>query len=215
MTDKELYLIGLRAIGKGGLVTQLGKITAWFTTDEIAEIIEEDQQMEKNLKQWEEETKILKEERENFFFSGGVITPEQAQESRNNYLLDEHNKSYKELKRARRDHLHPRKIEKLDGKYNKTRFHYNIFAYKPEYNDGTVSNAELEEARKKHVGQFIELDRKGFAKCPFHNERTASFHADKNLWYCFGCGEAGDTIKFVMKQRNIGFKEAVKVINSL
>ena len=49
-------------------------------------------------------------------------------------------------------------------------------------------------------------------KCPFHNEKTPSFSIDANkgLYYCFGCGEAGDAIKFVMKQEGVDFPTAVK-----
>lgn len=61
----------------------------------------------------------------------------------------------------------------------------------------------------------ISLDRKGFAKCPFHNEKTPSFRvypADKG-WHCFGCNESGSVIDFVMKYFNLPFKEAVKKID--
>lgn len=61
----------------------------------------------------------------------------------------------------------------------------------------------------------ISLDHKGFAKCPFHNEKTPSFKvysADKG-WHCFGCNESGSVIDFVMKYFNLSFKEAVKKID--
>lgn len=55
----------------------------------------------------------------------------------------------------------------------------------------------------------IEVDRKGFTRCPFHNEKTASFRVyPDNSFYCFGCGAHGDVIGFVMKIENIGFQEA-------
>lgn len=49
-------------------------------------------------------------------------------------------------------------------------------------------------------------------KCPFHNEKTPSFSIDANkgLYYCFGCGEAGDAIKFVQKHEGIDFPSAVR-----
>ena len=49
------------------------------------------------------------------------------------------------------------------------------------------------------------------ACCPFHSEKTPSFHinAAKGLYHCFGCGESGDAIKFVQKQEGLSFVDAV------
>ena len=50
--------------------------------------------------------------------------------------------------------------------------------------------------------------------CPFHNEKTPSFSVsqEKQIYKCFGCGEAGNVISFVMKERNLPFIEAVKYL---
>ena len=50
------------------------------------------------------------------------------------------------------------------------------------------------------------------ACCPFHHEKTPSFHIhpDRGFYHCFGCGESGDCIKFVQKQEGLSFIEAVK-----
>lgn len=50
------------------------------------------------------------------------------------------------------------------------------------------------------------------ACCPFHHEKTPSFHINENkgLYHCFGCGESGDAIKFVQKMEGLSFIEAVK-----
>lgn len=50
-----------------------------------------------------------------------------------------------------------------------------------------------------------------WACCPFHAEKTSSFHVDdrKGYFYCFGCGEKGDAIGFLMKNDNLAFHEAV------
>lgn len=52
--------------------------------------------------------------------------------------------------------------------------------------------------------------RRGKAKCPFHNEKTASFTAQGHLWYCFGCGKGGDVITFVELRDGISFKDALE-----
>ena len=56
----------------------------------------------------------------------------------------------------------------------------------------------------------IELKR-GKALCPFHSEKTPSFvvNKEKQIFHCFGCGEHGDVITFIMKLKGITFKEAL------
>jgi DNA primase (bacterial type) len=50
--------------------------------------------------------------------------------------------------------------------------------------------------------------------CPFHEERTPSFSVNpaEKLYYCFGCGAGGDTIKFVEEKEGLGFAEAVELL---
>ena len=57
---------------------------------------------------------------------------------------------------------------------------------------------------------------KGFICCPFHNEKTPSFKAYNGTGgcNCFGCGEHGSVIDFVMKYFNLSFTEAVKKLNA-
>ncbi len=53
-----------------------------------------------------------------------------------------------------------------------------------------------------------------WAPCPFHQEKTASFHVDdrKGFYYCFGCHAKGDAITFVRETENVDFMEAVKIL---
>ena len=48
--------------------------------------------------------------------------------------------------------------------------------------------------------------------CPFHQEKTPSFSvsADKGLYYCFGCGEGGDVVRFLERMENLSFSEVVE-----
>jgi len=64
------------------------------------------------------------------------------------------------------------------------------------------------------VSSYIELDREGKTCCPFHTENTPSFSVNKQkkIFKCFGCGEGGGSIDFVMKYLHISFTDACKVI---
>lgn len=64
------------------------------------------------------------------------------------------------------------------------------------------------------VGRRVPLTKKGqnyWGCCPFHNEKTPSFsvNEEKGFYHCFGCGEHGDIISFVMKSNNVDFKDAI------
>ena len=50
--------------------------------------------------------------------------------------------------------------------------------------------------------------------CPFHGEKTPSFYINtsKQIYKCFGCGEGGDVINFVMRIENLDFMDAVKLL---
>jgi DNA primase len=67
------------------------------------------------------------------------------------------------------------------------------------------------------IGEYVRLRKTGqryTGLCPFHNEKTPSFSVNPQhqFFKCFGCGEAGDVISFVMKYEGISFQEALKQI---
>ena len=67
------------------------------------------------------------------------------------------------------------------------------------------------------ISEYVDLKRSGsnyMGLCPFHSEKTPSFSVspDKKIFHCFGCGEGGDQITFIMKKENLGFREAVKFL---
>ncbi|MDF2502906.1 DNA primase [Clostridium sp.] len=67
------------------------------------------------------------------------------------------------------------------------------------------------------ISEKVNLKRTGrnyMGLCPFHNEKSPSFSVsvDKQIYKCFGCGEAGNVITFVMKTRNLSFIDSVKVL---
>jgi DNA primase len=84
-----------------------------------------------------------------------------------------------------------------------------------------LSDHSIQLVRDLHpsdiIRHYIKLDAKGKGCCPFHNEKTPSFHVSKSkgIFKCFGCGEAGDGIAFVMKHDKLEFIEAVERIASM
>ena len=59
----------------------------------------------------------------------------------------------------------------------------------------------------------LDVDRGGFACCPFHNEKHPSFKVYEDHYHCFGCGEHGDHVDFVQKLYGLSNIEAAKKIS--
>ena len=81
----------------------------------------------------------------------------------------------------------------------------------------TIERAKNTMRIEEVVSDYITLRRRGanlIVLCPFHEERTPSFNVNppRGIYKCFGCGESGNAIGFVMKMENCSFTEAVKKI---
>lgn len=84
------------------------------------------------------------------------------------------------------------------------------------------SDELIEEIRSRNdivdvISGYVRLTKKGgtyFGLCPFHNEKTPSFSvsANKQMYYCFGCGAGGNVITFVMQYENFTFYEALELL---
>lgn len=95
-----------------------------------------------------------------------------------------------------------------------------------EYSDavaGTINRDDIAQVRERAsieeiVGQHVALQPAGVGAlkglCPFHDERTPSFHVRPGVgrWHCFGCDEGGDVIEFVMRMDGLPFVEAVEYL---
>lgn len=84
---------------------------------------------------------------------------------------------------------------------------------KPEDRDRILEACRIEEV----VGDFVSLTRRGTSYvglCPFHAEKTPSFHVtpSKNICKCFGCGEGGDSASFIMKHEHYSYPEALRYL---
>ena len=67
------------------------------------------------------------------------------------------------------------------------------------------------------IGEYVRLKKSGQSftgLCPFHSEKTPSFHVHpvKQFYHCFGCGVSGDVFKFVMEMDKIPFPEAIRAV---
>ena len=80
--------------------------------------------------------------------------------------------------------------------------------------DAVRERARIDEV----VGEHVTLKSAGVGSmkglCPFHDERSPSFHVRPQVgrWHCFGCGEGGDVISFVQKIDGLAFAEAVEYL---
>lgn len=86
-----------------------------------------------------------------------------------------------------------------------------------------IRREDIEQVRERArldevVGEHVTLRTAGIGSmkglCPFHDEKTPSFHIRPQLghWHCFGCGEGGDVISFVQKIDSLSFVEAVEML---
>lgn len=58
----------------------------------------------------------------------------------------------------------------------------------------------------------IKVNKSGFCKCIFHDEKSPSLKLYKDSFYCFSCQKSGDVFTFVQKLENVSFKEAFMVL---
>lgn len=84
-------------------------------------------------------------------------------------------------------------------------------AFPPQFLDEIRARVTLSDI----IGRSVKLTRKGrehTGLCPFHSEKTPSFTVsdDKNFFHCFGCGQHGDVITFLIENDGLSFPEAVE-----
>ena len=72
--------------------------------------------------------------------------------------------------------------------------------------------ARIDEVVREHVSLKSAGGASLKGLCPFHDEKSPSFHVtpSKGFWYCFGCGEGGDVIGFLQKIEHLSFSEVVE-----
>lgn len=78
-----------------------------------------------------------------------------------------------------------------------------------ESKESAIKQIDLRTALERYG---LEFNMQGAALCPFHKEKTASFRIRGRFWHCFGCNESGELIKFVRKQFNLSYDDALDAI---
>ena len=83
-----------------------------------------------------------------------------------------------------------------------------------------IPDAKIDEIRSSSdivdvISSYVRLKKRGknfVGLCPFHQEKTPSFNVspDKQMYYCFGCGNGGNVITFVAQLEKVSFIEAVR-----
>ena len=79
-------------------------------------------------------------------------------------------------------------------------------------------NQIIETARIEDVvSEFVTLKKRGsnlIGVCPFHKEKTPSFNVNpaRNIFKCFGCGKAGDSVRFIMEHEHYSYPEALRYL---
>jgi DNA primase len=86
-----------------------------------------------------------------------------------------------------------------------------------KFDQGAIREIHARIDIASFIGSYVPLHKRGndlVGLCPFHNEKTPSFHVhpDKGFFKCFGCGAGGDVISFVSKLENLTFPDAVRML---
>lgn len=87
----------------------------------------------------------------------------------------------------------------------------------PRYPEEIIADVFAANDIVDYVSKYVQLKKNGrdyVGLCPFHNEKTPSFHvnSDKQLYHCFGCGSGGNLVQFVMRSENLDFTDALKLL---
>ncbi len=82
-----------------------------------------------------------------------------------------------------------------------------------EFIDELVARSDIVDV----VSDYVHLTQKGgsyWGLCPFHGEKTASFHVvpDRQMFHCFGCGKGGGVVSFVMEMENLPYIDALRLL---
>ncbi len=129
---------------------------------------------------------------------------------------------YKKTDARKRFFMQFSEVEKMECIEKNDQVGFLKWIEKQKYVMGEESKIKEVEVMKKEAKQYpiyqlVEFNRAGFARCIWHNEKTASmkYYKNKNTVYCFGCNKKADVISVYMQLNQCSFMEAVKNLSRL
>lgn len=167
---------------------------------------------------------IIKANIENYFWNIEEIEKKERIEKYNNRFKVPIGKTKKELeqiKKETRNKITELDKQWLDGGRENIFLEIEIEDYQEKQkkikaiiNRGIDKNfnSDLLKAKAFPIENIIEFNKAGFAKCPFHQEKTSSakLYKGRNKLHCFGCGKDADAIDVTMIINNCSISEAIK-----
>ena len=89
---------------------------------------------------------------------------------------------------------------------------FRLSALKPRVIPGRITEADIARAKETPLTDFLEVNHAGFARCPFHEDKTPSLkvYQNTNRWFCFSCNAGTDVVDFIQKRYGCDFITAVK-----
>src|SRR5476651_888822 len=83
-----------------------------------------------------------------------------------------------------------------------------------EFIDLVLAKIDIVDLINTHIPLRKKSGSNYFARCPFHNEKSASFSVSqpKQFYYCFGCGAHGNAIDFLMQHDRLTFPESIEML---
>lgn len=152
----------------------------------------------------------IKEKIKEFVTEVTIADPEFVKDARIRYLKDQI--IYWEAQFLKTEN------KKLIGKINWMKTEIKNWENPGEYDPSAITDDDIQRAKEVDCENYVDIVRtegdKSWAKCPFHEEKTASFCCYKGDrgYHCYGCKASGDTIDLVQKRFNKSFPQAIRMI---
>jgi len=104
--------------------------------------------------------------------------------------------------------------EGKERKIKQNRFYISSLKPAKKISADKITEQDIQRAKEVPIETFIEINRAGFAHCPFHEDKTSSLrvYKNENRWYCFSCNAGSDVIDLVCMMNKLTFLEAVKFL---
>jgi len=105
--------------------------------------------------------------------------------------------------------------EKKEAKLQKLikQYRFLLLNQKNIQRKDSITDEMIEQAKNHPIENLIEVNRYGYALCPFHADKHPSFYIKKNFGYCFSCCAHADSISLFMKLNGVDFVTAVQALS--